>query len=185
MWFLTIDPSVGIPFFIAQLSERQYCWRVLEDFHCEEYIQFFDIHRGSFKRLHFSFARYNCCRTTKFRQIIYFSITSTLSTWTYALTQRSRQQILGSSNFNVNANKSIFWRCSCHSVSSWDRSSNFGALGLRSWSSLGQFIRAKDFGLEFYCGAQQPSCTLHVGLVFCMSVLFRRIDFGGVMSWNT
>ena len=28
--------------------------------------------------------------------------------------------------------------CSCHSVSSWDRSSNFGALGLRSWGSPGQ-----------------------------------------------
>ena len=28
--------------------------------------------------------------------------------------------------------------CSCHSVSSWDRSSNFGALGLRWWGSPGQ-----------------------------------------------
>ena len=33
MWFLTIDPFVGIPVFIAKLSERSYCWRVLEDFH--------------------------------------------------------------------------------------------------------------------------------------------------------
>ena len=39
MWFLTIDPCVGIPVFIANLSERQYCWRVHEDFHCQEYIQ--------------------------------------------------------------------------------------------------------------------------------------------------
>ena len=37
--FLTIDPFVGIPVFIAKLSERQYCWRVIEDFHCQEYIQ--------------------------------------------------------------------------------------------------------------------------------------------------
>ena len=28
--------------------------------------------------------------------------------------------------------------CSCHSVPSWDRSSNFGALGLRWWGSPGQ-----------------------------------------------
>ena len=28
MWFLTIDPFVGIPVFIAKLSKRQYCWRV-------------------------------------------------------------------------------------------------------------------------------------------------------------
>ena len=41
MWFLTIDPFVGISVFIAKLSERQYCWRVIEDFHSQEYIQFF------------------------------------------------------------------------------------------------------------------------------------------------
>ena len=37
--FLTIDPFVGIPVFIAKLSKRQYCWRVIEDFHSQEYIQ--------------------------------------------------------------------------------------------------------------------------------------------------
>ena len=42
MWFLTIDPFVGIPVFIAKLSERQYCRRVIEDFHSQEYIQFSD-----------------------------------------------------------------------------------------------------------------------------------------------
>ena len=30
MWFLTIDPFVGIPVFITKLSERQHCWRVFE-----------------------------------------------------------------------------------------------------------------------------------------------------------
>ena len=42
MWFLTIDPFVGISVFIAKLSERQHCWRVFEDFHCQESIKFFD-----------------------------------------------------------------------------------------------------------------------------------------------
>ena len=37
-WFLTIDPFVGIPVFIAKLSERQNCWRILEDFHCQSRI---------------------------------------------------------------------------------------------------------------------------------------------------
>ena len=32
---------------------------------------------------------------------------------------------------------------SCHSVSSWDRSSNFVALGLRSWGSPGQIISGR------------------------------------------
>ena len=74
MWFLTIDPFVGIPVFIAKLSERQYCWRVIEDFHSQEYIQFFDIHNCIFMRLHFSTGGYDYRRTTRFRQGIHFSI---------------------------------------------------------------------------------------------------------------
>ena len=41
MAFLTVDPFIGISVFIAKLSERQYCWRVFEDFHSQEFIQFF------------------------------------------------------------------------------------------------------------------------------------------------
>ena len=33
----TMNPFVGISVFIAKLSERQYCWRVLEDFHSQEF----------------------------------------------------------------------------------------------------------------------------------------------------
>ena len=43
MWFLTIDPFVRKSVFIAKLSERPDCWRVFEDFHSQEYIQFFDV----------------------------------------------------------------------------------------------------------------------------------------------
>ena len=78
MWFLTIDPLVGIPVFIAKLSERQYCWCVFEDFHSQEYIQFFDIHRCLFMRLHFSIGGYHYRRTARFRQTIHFSITQVL-----------------------------------------------------------------------------------------------------------
>ena len=35
--------------------------------------------------------------------------------------------------------------CSCHSVSSWDRSSNFGSLGLRWWGSPGQIYPSDGF----------------------------------------
>ena len=74
MWFLTIDPFVGMSVLIAKLSERQYCWRVSEDFHSQEYIQFFDIHRCLFMRLHFSIGGYDYRRTARFRQSIHFSI---------------------------------------------------------------------------------------------------------------
>ena len=33
---MTIDPFIRISAFIAKLSERQYCWRVFEDFHSQE-----------------------------------------------------------------------------------------------------------------------------------------------------
>ena len=72
MWFLTIDPFVGISVFIAKLSERQYCWRVFGDFHIQ---QFFDIDRCLFMRLHFSIGGYDYRRTARFRQSIHFSIT--------------------------------------------------------------------------------------------------------------
>ena len=75
MCFFIVDPFVGISVFIAKLSERQYCWRVLEDFHCQEYTHFFDIHNCLFMRLHFSIGGYDYRRTTRFRQRIHFSIT--------------------------------------------------------------------------------------------------------------
>ena len=73
MRFLTVDPLVRISVFIAKLSERQYCWRVIEDFHSQEKIQFFDVHCGLFMRLHFSIGCYDCRGTTRFRQGIHFN----------------------------------------------------------------------------------------------------------------
>ena len=76
MWFLTIDPFVGIPVFIAKLSKRQYCWRVLEDFHSQEYIsKSLPYNCCLFMRLHFSIGGYDYRRTARFRQGIHFSIT--------------------------------------------------------------------------------------------------------------
>ena len=75
MCFLTIDPFIRISVFIAKLSERQYSWRVFEDFHSQEFFQFFDIHRCLFMRLHFSIGGYDYRRTARFRRSIHFSIT--------------------------------------------------------------------------------------------------------------
>ena len=78
MWFLTIDPFVGIPVLIAKLSKRQYCWRGIEDFHSQEYIQFFDTHNCLFMRSHFTIGGYDYRRTTRLRQSIHFSFTQVL-----------------------------------------------------------------------------------------------------------
>ena len=78
MWFSTIDPFIEISVFIAKLSKRQYCWRVFEDFYCQEYIQFFDIHCCLFLRLHFSIGGNDSRKTTRFRQSIHFIIIQVL-----------------------------------------------------------------------------------------------------------
>ena len=56
-WFLATDPLMGTSVFITKLSKRQYWWRVFEDFHNQENIQFFDTHRCLSMRLHFSIGR--------------------------------------------------------------------------------------------------------------------------------
>ena len=40
------------------------CWRILEEFRRQEHIQFFDVHRGLFIRLHFTIGCYNRRRTS-------------------------------------------------------------------------------------------------------------------------
>ena len=47
---------------------------------------------------------------------------------------------------------------------------------------LGKYNRAKDFGLEFECDVQIAFKFFTRWIGFCMSELFRRIDFGGFMS---
>ena len=77
--------------------------------------------------------------------------------------------------------------CSCHSVSSWDRSSNFGALGLRSWGSLGQIIPCDCFWSRMSAWRTTAFVNFTHRIGFRMSELFRKIDedVGGSISWNT
>ena len=76
---------------------------------------------------------------------------------------------------------------SCHSVSSWDRSSNFEALGLRWWGSPGQVSPREGFWSRIWVwhATAYVNYTREIG--FRMSELFRKIDeeFGGSESWNT
>ena len=55
----------NIRFSSQSFPSEQYCWRVFEDFHSQEYIQFFDIHRCLFMRLHFSIGCYDYRSTTR------------------------------------------------------------------------------------------------------------------------
>ena len=76
---------------------------------------------------------------------------------------------------------------SCHSVSSWDRSSNFGALGLRWWritwaNHSKRWILVSNVSMTYDGFVNR---THRIG--FSMFELFRKIvvDFGGSISWNT
>ena len=197
MWFLTIDPFVGIPVFIAKLSKRQYCWRVIEDFHSQEYIQFFDMHNCLFMRLHFTIGGYDYRRTARFRQSIHFehhsspfllimcidapeSTTNSLSSgWRVDagkhLFSEGEKNVALSCSFNFNTFLASFLAasrapCSCHSVSSRDRSSNFGALGLRwcgsPWANLSERrILVSNFGMacNSLCAFYTLDWLRHVG----------------------
>ena len=56
-------------------------------------------------------------------------------------------------------------QCSCHSVSSWDRSSNIGAFGLADEDHQGKFYWAMDFGLWRWRCAVRVWWIEHIGLV--------------------
>ena len=78
---------------------------------------------------------------------------------------------------------------SCLSVSSWDRSSNFGAYGLRSWGHV-SWITPSDGPfpsrvLFMWRSVFIENCTARAGLKTV--VPFRKIElnFGGSTSWIT
>ena len=76
--------------------------------------------------------------------------------------------------------------CSCHSVSSWDRSSKFGALGLRWWGSPGHMYPSERFWSRILVWRAMAFVNFTRWIGFCMSELIRKIDvnFGGSMSWK-
>ena len=72
-------------------------------------------------------------------------------------------------------------------VSSCDRSSNFGALGLRWWGSLAQIFPSDGFWSRMLAWRTTAFVNRTHRIGFSMFVLFRKIDedFGGSISWNT
>ena len=74
-----------------------------------------------------------------------------------------------------------------HSVSSWDRYSNFGALGFRWWGSPEQIFPSDFFWSRMlaWFNTALVNWTLRIG--FSMFELFCKIDedFGGSISWDT
>ena len=161
-------------------------------------------------RLHFSIGCYDYRRTARFRPDINFSITQVLFAdhvhWRAGVDNKfsflkfkswCRQApifrrweeccFVFSFNFvTLLASFHAAWRahCSCHSVSSWDRSSNFGALRLRWWGSPGQIIPSEGFWSRMSAWRTTAVVNFTHRIGFGMCELFRKIDedFGGSIS---
>ena len=160
-------------------------------------------------RLHFTIGCYNCRRTSWCRHGFHFNIIQILFAdhvhrrsgvyskfsffWFIGLMVQAdtnfpkvRRMLFYffSENFKIflaNFHAASRAHRSCHSVFSWDRSSNLEALGLRWWGSLGQII-PKD---GFLHDVTRLQWIEHIGLASVE--LFRKIvvDFGGSISWHT
>ena len=162
-------------------------------------------------RLHFSIGGNDYRRTTRFRQSIHFSIIQIL----FADHVHRRSGVHNKFSFirfkSWCRQAPIFRRweeccsffplifntllasfhaasrapCSCHSVYSWDRSSNFGALGLRWWGSPEQIYPSEVFWSRIWVWHAIAFVNFTRWIGFRVSELFRKIDFGGFMSWKT
>ena len=66
--------------------------------------------------------------------------------------------------------------CPCHSVSSWDRSSNFGAPGLRWWGSPGQIIPSEGLWSRMSAWRTTSFVNRTHRIGFRMSGLFHKTD---------
>ena len=215
MWFLTVDPLIRISVFIAKLSERYNCWRILEDFHSQEYIQFFDVHCGLFMRLHFSIGCYDYRRTTRLRQGIHFSGIiqvlsadhmhrragvnnkfSFLTVWdlmqagTYF--PKVRRMLLCFSPFNfrtlLTASTLLHGHLALATLSLPETDPQI----LEHWGCadevhLGKSFRAKDFGLECLRDVHRFSWILHIGSVsVCLSSSVKSMKTSAApYPWNT
>ena len=214
MWFLTVDPFVRISVFIAKLSERQYCWRILEDFHSQEFFQFFDIHCGLFMRLHFSIGCFDYRRITRFRQSIHVSISQVLvadhvhrrsgvdnkfsflkfGIWCRQtpIFPKVRRMLLCFSPVIVGYLRPASTLLHGHlalatlSVPETDPH-NFEALGSRWWGSPGQIIPSEGFWSRMSAWRTTAFANFTHRIGFRVSKLFRKIDedFGGSIFWNT
>ena len=184
--------------------QQQYCWRVFEVVKNKSHCLTYTVASSCVCTL--NIGGFDDRGTARFRQSIHFSITQVLSCWSCALTLRSRQQILVPQVSEIWCRQTIFRRweeccsscsfhfrtlwaslraasrapCSCHSVSSWDRSSNCGALGLHWWGSPGQIYPSEGFWSRKLVWRTTALVNRTHRTSFRMSELFRKTGDPGI-----
>ena len=142
MWILTAFPVIRKPMFNAEFLQWKHCGSFLMKHNSDEQVQLFDTYRHLFIRSHLAFGRHYRRRTPWPHAYSHRNQPQTLST-------DSLDEALGRTHFSAGEknvalsfalsscfllarSQALLWahRC-CRPVSSWDRSSNFGAQGLR------------------------------------------------------
>ena len=194
-------------------SFPRYRWRILEDFNYQEYILLFDVNCCLVMRLHFSIGCYDRRRivevvtvssSAEFKSFFLVICIDAPESTTNSL---SSSWILdGEERHHFSAGEKKGWLCffvnfrislaslhpasrahrSCHSVSSWDRSSNFGALVLRWWGSPEQMFPS-DGALSRMLAWRSTALVIWTHLIgFNVFECFRNIDedFCGSLSWD-
>ena len=160
---------------LAKLSQRQHCWCILEDFHCQEFVQFSDINCCLFMRLSFTIGCHN--RDGVSGNFYCFQFCWIQIFPSYDVHRRSGAHHKFSSSrlflggegrhhfsvgeknvalcfsFIVNTLLASFHAasrapCSCHSLFAWDRSLNFGAFRFRWRVSPKQILLSDGFWLR-------------------------------------
>ena len=172
MWFLTIAPFIRIPVFIAKLPERQYCWRVFEDFHSQEFIQFFDIHCSSPCVWPSPLAVMTIGGLHDFVKV---SISASFNSFLLIMCIDALESTTNSRSSRLNV-----W---CRQAPISESEKKVALFLLDFSNTFGQLPRGSR--ISEWRAMAFVNLTRWIG--FCRSELFRKIDdnFGGSMSWKT
>ena len=156
---MTVDPLVRVSMCIAK---RKNCWGILKDFHCQQYIKFFDVNCGHFMRLYFSIGWHDYGRTARNRENIHFSIIQVL----FADHVRRRSGV---------DNKFSFLR-----FKGW----GMQVLELRWRRSAGEIIPCDWFRSRMSVLRTTTFVNITHRIGFRMFELFRKIDEDFGSSWS-
>ena len=176
------------------------CWRILEDFHCQEFSNSLTLIVASSFVCTSPLAVITVVglldvgtvsNSAEFKTFLLIMCIDAPEAGRHQFSESERNVVLCFSfNFRIflaSLRAASRAHRSCHSVSSWDRSCNFGALGLRWWGSPGQIIPSDGLWSWMLAWRHKASVNRTYRIGFSMFELFRKIDedFGGSISWDT
>ena len=155
----------------VRVRRRQYCWRIFEDFHCQEDIKFIETNCGLIMRLHFTIGCYDLHWISRRRRSIHFSSIQILFAdhvhRRTGVDNKFSFRLMQAGTYFPSVRKMLFYLSPSILGCFWPTSTLFrghialaipslpetdpqiwGHWGCADEVHLGKYIRAKDFGLE-------------------------------------